>query len=162
MGTFEISIDSRAVLVAMRKGPAVLVKHLDRAIGRTVLEMSRDARADAPKAHSHLTNAITVRRPDPLTGEVVAATDYARMAEEGTGSGGYPPLQTMLDWLSVKGIEPRDPDMDQRDLAFTIARQIAISGTPAQPFLEPALENNKAKAQRRINAAIDAALKEMR
>lgn len=157
----ELQIHSKALAEAMRKAPDVLSRNLDKAINRIVIEMANDARSKAPKANSHLTNSINIRRPSALVGKVVPGMDYARYVEEPTGSGGTPPVQAMMDWISVKGITPRDPDMDRRDLAFVIAKQIAISGTEPQPYLQPAFDENKAMAEKRINQAIDNALKAM-
>ncbi len=159
--SIELQIKSKALEKAMRRAPDVLSHHLDKAINRIVLEMANIARLKVPKAHSNLVNSINIRRPSPLVGEVVPGMAYARYVEQPTGSGGTPPVQAMLDWISVKGITPRNPDMDKRDLAFVIARQIAISGTEPQPYLQPAFDDNKAMAGKRMNQAIDNALKAM-
>jgi hypothetical protein len=52
-----------------------------------------------------------------------------------------PPRRSILDWIRVKRITPNDPDMSDDDLAFVIARSIVRKGTPAQPYLEPALRS---------------------
>jgi len=161
MTTLALEIHSKGLMQALSQGPELLKKHVQQAVLRSVMEIARDARRNAPKAYSTLTHSIIQRMVDPLTGEVVAGVDYAQMVEEGTGPGGWPSDRTMLDWIHAKHIEPRDPTMDQQDLAFVMARSIALRGTPAQPYLKPALQSNKAKAERRINRAINAALKEM-
>ncbi|HHJ11894.1 MAG TPA: hypothetical protein ENK00_01835 [Chromatiales bacterium] len=123
--------------------------------------MARDARRRAPKAFSTLTNAIRGDQVSPFEGRVVAGVDYARAVEEGTRGGAFPPVRNILDWVKVTRQVPDDPAMDQADLAYVIARAIARRGTPAQPFMGPAFEDNKARAQRRIDAAVQAALREM-
>ncbi len=161
MSGLTLTVQTRSLVQAMQKGPALLEQHMRRAVLRTVMEISRDARQKAPKAFSTLTHAIKHRMPQPLVGEVVAGVDYAQMVEEGTGSGGYPGVQVMTDWIRVKNITPNDPTMDQRDLAFVMARSVAMKGIPAQPYMQPALDGNKAQAERRIGQAIDNALREM-
>lgn len=159
--TMELRVETEELRRAIAAGPKVLEKHMADAIGRNVLEMSRSARRKAPKASSQLVNSIGTAMVSPYEGLVVAGTDYARMVEEGTDVGGFPPEQTILDWIKVRRIQPDDPSMDQEDLAYVMARSIALKGTPAQPFMAPAFEDNKARAERRINRAIRAALREM-
>jgi len=157
----EIVIDNKRIVQAFEASPAILTKHLNRAIGRVVREMARDARRGAPKASSTLTNSISQRLPSPLSGEVFAGVDYARMVEEGTGRGGFPPRRTLLDWIRTRRIEPRRAGMDDNALAYVIGRSIARKGTPAQPYMAPALEKNRARAAKRVDDAIDAALREI-
>jgi len=157
----SLQINNQGLRQAFSQAPEILRRHLNKAVLRSVMEIARTARRNAPKAFSTLTQSIQHSMPDPLTGEVAPGVDYARMVEEGTGPGGYPNPQTMLDWIKVKGISPRNPAMDQRDLAYAMARSIAHKGTPAQPYMAPALDSNKARAERRIDSALTAALKEM-
>ena len=167
--SMELTIDSEPLERAIAMGPRTLAKHLDRAIGRSIHEMARSAKGHAPKANSELTNAINAVQPNALEGLVVVGVDYGQAVEEGTGaygpegrpSGKVPPEVHIEDWIRVKHITPDDPNMDAEDLAFVIARSIAARGTPAQPYMQPAYDENVDKAQRRIDAAIDAAIEEM-
>lgn len=162
----ELIIDADRLQKAILKAPDVLERELDKGIGRSVHEMARSARRHAPKAHSLLVNSIDVERPAPLEGIVAPSMDYAQAVEEGTGlqgpqgtpSGVMPPIEHIEDWIGVAGITPNDPSMDRKDLAWAIARSIAEKGTPPQPYMEPALEENRARAERHIGAAIDKAL----
>jgi len=159
--SLKLTVESKALQSAMVLGPAILEKHMRRAIGRATQEMARDARRRAPKAFSTLTSAIRADQPTAYEGRVVAGVDYARAVEEGTKGGAFPPVQHILDWVKVTRQVPDDPNMSQEDLAFVIARSIAAHGTPPQPFMAPAFEHNKASAQRRIDNAIRNALKEI-
>ncbi|HFD81050.1 MAG TPA: hypothetical protein ENK05_11780 [Gammaproteobacteria bacterium] len=159
--SLELRVETEELRRAIAAGPKVLEKHMDLAIGRVVREMSRSAIRKAPKATSQLTDSIMFAQASPYEGLVFAGTEYARMVEEGTDAGGFPPEQTILDWIKDARIKPDDPSMDQEDLAYVMARSIALKGTPAQPFMAPAFEDNKARAERRINRAIRAALREM-
>jgi HK97 gp10 family phage protein len=156
-----LEIHHRGLMQAISQGPAVLRKHMNMAVLRTVMEIARSARRYAPKAFSTLTQSINYRMVNALTGEVAPHVDYAEMVETGTGPGGFPTDEAIFQWIKVKRIQPRDPGMDQRDLAYVLARSIALKGTPEQPYMEPALQDNKARADRRINTAINKALKEM-
>ncbi len=157
----EIVLDNKRLIEAFEAGPELLNKHLNRAIGRVVREIARDARKGAPKASSVLANSISQRQVNPLTGEVFSVVDYARMVEEGTGPGGWPPPRALLDWIRVRRIQPRRAGMDEEELAYLIGRSINRRGTPAQPYMQPALEDNRARATRRFDDAIDDALREI-
>ena len=167
MTTLALTVDTERLQQAMARAPVRLVSELNRAIGRIVLEMARAAKRKAPKATSLLTNAIGGLQVSPIEGLVFAGVDYASAVEQGTGiygpqgaaSGRMPPTANILDWIKVKRIQPDDPHMSPRDLAFVIARSIARKGTPAQPFMAPAFKENSARAERRIEAAIERALK---
>lgn len=161
MSVLQITFDHQGLRETFAKAPQVLIKHIDRAVLRTVQEIAREARQRAPEAYGTLRNSIKTRHPQDLVGEVVTGTDYARMVEEGTDSGGFPPEQTMLDWIKRKGITPDDPRMDQEDLAYVLARAIALNGTPAQPFMQPALESKRARADQLIDQAIGRAVREI-
>lgn len=160
--TLQLTVDSRGLQQALAAGPAILSRHLGRAIGRIVQDMAREARRRAPKAFSTLTQSIAAVQPSPFEGLVVAGVDYARAVEQGTGpSGRQPPVRNILDWLKVRRLVADDPAMTQEDLAYVIARAIARKGTPAQPFMVPAFESNRARAEARIDQAIDLALREI-
>ncbi len=158
MAGLTLTIDSAKAAAAFAQSPAILEKHLGKAISRIVNEIARSARRKAPKAFSTLTQSIRPQVLSPLEGTVAPGVDYARAVEEGTGPGGFPSEQSMLDWIRVRRIVPDDPGMDETDLAYVIARSIAQRGTPKQPYLQPALDDNQRKAERRADAAIDAAL----
>lgn len=135
-----ISHNAREVQQAIRQKPRQVMAALDSKMHRGALEVSREAKRNAPKAFSTLANAIHIYHHAQADYSVFAATDYARMVEEGAGPGGMPSDQTLEDWIKVKGITPADPAMDVDDLVFLIGREIHEHGTPAQPYMQPALE----------------------
>ena len=92
-----------------------------------------------PKAHSELVNAITLEKLRPGEYQIEVAKDYGRSVEEGSGPGGLAPIQSIIDWMAVRRITPSDPKMEVDELAFLIQRKIAARGTPAQPYMEPAV-----------------------
>jgi len=129
----------------MRRAPSILLRHIDAGLGRGALEVSREARRQAPKAFSTLTQSISVDRERPLHYVVAPSVDYAGIVEQGGDSGGFPPQQALLDWIRVKGITPDDPEMDENDLAFVIGQSILNNGTPAQPYMAPALKAKRTR-----------------
>lgn len=159
--SLELTYGGDKLAKALDGSATILRQHVGNAVLRGVSELAREARSLAPKGHTVLTNSINQRMVGPMEGEVVAGSAYARMVEEGTGPGGWPSERTMLDWIAVHNIQPRDPGMDVQDLAYVMAKDIAMHGTPAQPFMAPAFDNKKARVQMLIDQALDAALREM-
>jgi len=143
---------------ALLQAPNKLTQELDKAIGRVVLTMARTARIEAPKAHSDLANSIKSIQPSPLEGHVVSGMAHASLVAEETGAQGVPPEQSVLDWIQVKHIQPNDPEMDQEDLAYVIARSISAKGTPADDYPARTLAAHKDEANKRFDQAIDRAL----
>lgn len=64
----------------------------------------------------------------PLEGALYGAM-YFRQQKIGRRPGKFPPIDDILDWIRVKGIQPRDSKTTERQLAFLFARKIAQSGT---------------------------------
>ena len=139
----QISHNAREVRQAIAKKPRAVMAALDRKMGRGAQEVAREARRGAPKAESLLTNSIHVFRHGEADYSVFAGQEYAPYVEGGTGPGGTPPDQSLEDWIRVQGITPRDPDMDMDDLVYVIGRSIREHGTPAQPFMGPALDKTR-------------------
>ena len=58
-------------------------------------------------------------------------------------AGGFPPVQAITEWIKIKRIQPKDPNMKPETLAFLIARSIAKRGQQfrkPKPFIEPAID----------------------
>ncbi|MEY2634049.1 MAG: hypothetical protein RIR00_2703 [Pseudomonadota bacterium] len=135
-----------------------LGREIDSAMGRAAQEVAREGKRLAPKAFSTLTNAIIASRIGPGSWMARAGTQYARYVEEGTRRGGWPPRQTLTDWVRVKRIVPHTPGMSDERLVAVIRRSIAAKGTPAQPFMAPALEGRVDRIRQLIEDAVTAAL----
>lgn len=156
-----ITTNARELSGVWLKFPDKLKAYLNPAIQRGAIEIARSAKAEAPQAFGTLANAITQSFfPNDLEAIVKANTNYAFFVEKGTKGGGMPSNEAILDWIKVKNIDPRNGNT-QRDLAFLIRRKIFKEGTPAQPFMEPAFENNKQQVSDRIQQAINKAIREL-
>ena len=158
MNGLSIEIDTQQLVQALLKNPALLGRNVSNAILRVTKSVARSAREYAPKAFSTLTQSIHDTQVSQYEGVVSAGVDYATAVERGTSRQPMPPVANILDWIRVRRIEPNQPDMDQEDLAFIVARSIAARGMPPQPYMGPALADNRRDAERRLNIAIDAAL----
>lgn len=139
----------------------VLMEFIDRYLGRGAQEVAREARRRAPKAFSTLTHAIKTRRIGQADYKVTAGTMYSRPLEEGSRPGGLPRPVSLYYWIRTKRIKPRDPKMDERDLAFAISRSIYKKGTPAQPFMLPALEAKSDRLRILMQQGIAAGLRKL-
>lgn len=158
--TVSIRLDDARVRAGFEKAPGALMRHISRNLHRGALEVSREARKNSPKAFSTLTHSITVERETPFRYRVGSGVDYAPMVEDGAGSGGRPPRQSLLDWIRIKRITPNDPEVSADDLAYVIGRTIARKGTPAQPYLAPALESKRSRLLQLVEQGAEAGLRE--
>jgi hypothetical protein len=158
MATVTVSADTKRVRISIEAAGVELARQIDQAVMHVAQEVALEAKGLAPKAHSPLTNAIIASRIGPASHLVRAGTRYAVYVEEGTRLGGYPPLQTLVDWIRVKRIVPHDPAMSTERLAKVMRRSIGAKGTPAQPFMGPALERKLDRIGELIRGAVSAGL----
>lgn len=160
MSERSVVIDDRELARAMRKAPEEVGRQLRVKFERGVLETAREARKNAPKASSLLTNSIRGIMHGAFEGEVAPGVDYGPMVEDGTGPGGRPSIRTLTDWIMVRHIIPRDPMMNHIDLAYLLRRSIAMKGTPKQPYLEPAADFAESRLPELLRAGASIGLKE--
>jgi len=157
--TWETS--SREFSAAMRQSPEILLRNMGNATRRSLLEISFLARRNAPKALTTLANSIEMEMHGPLDGITGPSEDYGEMVEKGTGPGGWPPRESMLDWIRARHVVPENPLMSADQLAFVISRSISEKGTPAQPYLEPAAEELQPRVLQNYDQALARALDEI-
>lgn len=141
------------VAEALARVPQSVITEMDGELARGSAEITREARENAPKDSSALTNSIAPRRVTLLEHHITAASDHASFREYGSGPGGRPSLDRMMAWIRRKGITPRAAT-DSRGLAFLIARKIAREGTPGQPYMEPAYHAVAPKLDARLRASV--------
>lgn len=167
MTSFEISTNAGPLAQVLRNSPATIKQYLSPELTKSALliarEAKRNAKANGSMAHSILINSInSYTSLDGLEAVAFAGANYAWYVENGTSGGGYPNQQTIIDWLRVKHIKPADPETSEKELAYLIARKIALHGTPAQPFMEPAFQTEKEATINRVNTAVQRAIREIR
>lgn len=144
---FEIRHTIPRFIEAMRRAPDVVFGEVDLMVERVAGEGMREARSGAPKGGtSTLTDSITPKRLGQMHHAFIAQAGYSRFVEEGTGPGGFPPIESIRTWMRTVGITPRG-GQDERSTAFLIARKIFRQGTPAQPFMAPARETSIQRMQ---------------
>lgn len=162
--SMQLTVEYKRLKAALERFPKLAATYIPEAIERSVVEMTRTAKELAPKAETLLTNSIQhAMGMRGFEGRVFSGVRHGRPVEKGTGiygpegvaSGRMPPVQSILDWLKVKKITPNTPGMSEEDLAFLIARSIAVTGTAPQPYMQPAFDLHKDKTAQRIDDAIE-------
>jgi HK97 gp10 family phage protein len=122
---------------------------------QTADEIFDEARRNIKQADSYATGELY----DSVIVEVSArglaiwvgsTSHYAPYVEFGTRPH-FPPVDAIREWCRVRGIP--------ESAAFPIARQISERGTPAVPFLYPALLKGKRDHLARIRKLISMAIK---
>lgn len=134
--SLRIRFDDQSVLEALKGAPAEVMRELGRGTSRAAQEVARAERRNAPKAHSVLTNSIRVANMGSLERMVGPTVSYAEDVVQPIARQPRPPEQSILDWIRVKGIQPRVPGMPLEVLAGLIADKVALKGTPENTFLE--------------------------
>ena len=143
--TVRLVHNVKDVLRKMRATPKEVLAHVDPVLARGAQKIARSAKSGAPKAFSTLTNSIRAEKLSELVHQIVAGTNYARAVEEGTGPGVFPSIQSIRDWMQVKGISGD---------AGAIAKSIAKKGTPAKPYMGPSYDEHIPKINRGVVAAV--------
>jgi hypothetical protein len=133
---FSLHIDLINARDATGNLPASVEKAVDSKLWRGAEEVARTGKSNAPKAFSNLANSIRAERVGPLHYRVVEGVNHGRAVEEGGRPHGVN-SDKLIPWVErVLGVRGKDA----RDKAFLIARSIAMRGTRAQPYMQPAAE----------------------
>lgn len=170
MSDFQIRVDPiDSVLKVFQRAPDIVDKHLRRALTRSGLLIERDAKSNVAQATRAAMRSITSRVAGmgaQMHALVEVGEPYGYYIEHGRGPGGMPPYRggsSLALWAKAVGITSSGSNPSRQDLGilFCIARSISRSGTRAQPFLEPAFDDNKGKIGQYFEEAIRDAIKEI-
>lgn len=137
----------------LRRAPGFFMQRLAFALERGAQEIAREARGNAPKAFSTLTNSIRSMRQGELHWTIAPGVNYAEAVE-----GGRMPMRKvgiahgLLEWIKLK-IAPGASAKQLDRLGYVIARAIGRRGIKPQPYMQPAFE---AKQGRVIDLASQA------
>lgn len=174
----RIEVDAARLREGLRRAPQAIHGHVDSALSRAALEISRDARRRAPKAFSTLTNSIHSARVGDLHYQVAPGVNYAPWVEGGRKAGKMPGVANGLrEWVKQKVsiVEKAPPEGKKKRkkrkeadadnlldrMTFVIARAIGKRGIQAQPFMAPAMESAEARLRDLVNAAVERGLQEV-
>lgn len=133
MNSLNITVDATQMQKRVARALTSMPKTLDRFVQRGANEFARAEKKEAPKALSHLTNHIYVRKNGIADWNVGPAMRYAAAVNNG-GRPHWAPLAPLMDWLRVT---KRVTDKRQlRARAKGLQRFIAAHGTKANPFVQ--------------------------
>lgn len=150
--------NSGKIAEAIERRGADALRRVDGALRRGALELVNDAKNTMPRFRGETADRTGVEHGGPLEWRIRFATGHARHTEFGTGPGGRPSLAEMIDWVRLKGIQPRDPAMSREQLARVIRRSIAANGVRAQPFATPSLNRMRPRLSQLVRGATREAL----
>lgn len=89
---------------------------------------------------------------------ILRAEDYVNMIEDGRKAGKFPPLRSILEWITIKGILPRADELgnevSNEQLAFLIGRKIAQRGVTGKQLISISLNELIVKFRPLIGEAI--------
>lgn len=109
-------------------------------LSKSAAAVEKSAGEKVPRDTGHLAqNIFTLVQPPVAT--VTAATKYAAPVEKGSRPH-FPPPRALESWARHHGVS-----------AFALAVAISRRGTRPQPFMRPALEENKAKIRQFLQEA---------
>lgn len=151
------------------RAPDIVEKHLRTALTKSGLLIERDAKQNVAQATRAAMRSITSRVTGigaQMHALVEVGEPYGYYIEHGRAPGAMPPYRggsSLALWAKSVGITSSGSNPSRQDLGilFCIARTIGRRGTRAQPFLEPAFDNNKHKIREYFEDALRAAIKEI-
>lgn len=131
-------------------GPPMLAAMRD-----ATMVVQRDAKKLAPVNTGRLRASIIpeVRASvvgRTITGVVGSNVEYAPYVETGTRPH-FPPLAAIQRWVHLKRL---GTPKTERSIAYAICRAIAVRGTRARPYLEPAFRKNYNRIRKIIGDAV--------
>lgn len=165
----NVTYGSDRIAAAMNRAPDVMDRYAEEGLDRAAQEVARIARQEAPKASTTLTDSINIRKPGRFTRIITPGTNYADFVNEGTGIFGprhtpsdrLPPVQSLLDWIRVCRIAPRERNMSERALAFAIGAGIAKTGTRKNDFMDRAAKHGGEVASAAMQRSMQLGLAEV-
>jgi hypothetical protein len=133
---------------AIRQLQRLAPEKLKAAVAESAINIQREATRRAPVDVGILRNSYKWEfepGTTSITGVVFSDSKYAPWVEFGTKPH-FPPVEPLEEWARRHGMPP--------GTGFLIARKIAQRGTPAQPHLGPAAEEERNTFERNVKLAV--------
>lgn len=151
----------RVLVDALKRAPQRVTRAVDRTLARGALEVANEAKQRAPQGRGNLARSIISRQVAPLRHEVDVGAQYGADVELGTRGGGLPPVESLTEWVRIKGITPRNPAIESREeLVRLLQFSIFQRGTKAQPFLRPAVKAKRSRLAELVAAGAGEGLRD--
>jgi phage gpG-like protein len=153
-GSIEVNANELAALGRrFAAAEPVIAESFRYAMVRSTAVVQHDAMVAAPVDTGTLRRSIAVE-VTPYVGTIGSALVYAPVVEYGRRPNKpMPPRGSLVPWM-------RRHDIDER-AEFVIRRAIGRHGTPARPYLVPALERNRRAIEREFDIAIERIVKRL-
>lgn len=145
----SVSLDVATLRQGLARKAAKLRGAMVRSLNESALLVRARAVPKAPVSTGQLRNSIQIEvNPTAMSADVKVIAKHGPFVEYGTRAH-FPPPDALLGWvMRTFGVDQKEG----KGIAFTVARKIAKKGTPAQPFLFPALAESNADIKRIFNA----------
>jgi hypothetical protein len=137
MNTIKLVMNDKKLKRYLQVAPAKITGQQNKLLRRLSLEGKREARSQAPKNQSTLTNSIQAKSVGPSYHQIVAGAHYAAYVENGVGPGGSIPDQAFEDWFNTNRITI---DIEYDSFQYLVNKRIREQGQIEQPFMRPAYE----------------------
>lgn len=150
----------RQVAGMFNQAPVIALEELLSAMVESDLFLQREVMERTPTAHGLLRNSIFTEErvnADGVIGVVGSPLNYAEYVELGTRPH-FPPIEPLIDWVKTKGIAT---DEEAEQIAYRIARAIAVRGTLAVGMFNRAFAYGVPQIERRFEMARDRVLERM-
>lgn len=158
MNETTIVIDDHRFGEAMRRAPGRITERVEQALMCGAQEVARAAQGRVPKAFSRLWTSIIAQRIGDLHYRVSTGTNYARAVEEGRKPGKMPGTSNgLMEWVKQK-TSLQGTALERA--TFLIARGIARKGIKAQPYMAPAVTENRSRVVDLVRAATTKGIEE--
>ena len=136
-----------------------VTREAERALLRGGYQIEADAKRNIVVDSGRLRNSVATRLMNAGTGEAEVQVGsnlvYAESLEFGRSPGSMPPVADLEDWVRRVVLNNTEAyEGEARSVAFAVAKNIEKFGTRPQPFLNPALEENRAEIMRSVQNAI--------
>jgi len=104
-------------------------------------------------ASATLLNSITHTVRETLKGIEVTGTmvSYGKYVNNGRKPGTFVPIQQLMDWIRLKGIE--NDLVKAKSIAIAISKTIKLKGIKPLPFIENAVTESLVEIDRRVEQA---------
>lgn len=131
------------------KSPAIVEKHVNQAINRSLLRILRREKQVAPFGVSGQLRdrwSIILSR---FAGILTSGVDYSVAVHEGTRPHFVSP-ESLKQWAAKKGLNP-----------YAVSKSIAKKGTKANPFFKGAVEDTSKDVNKEFAIALEGAMNEL-
>jgi hypothetical protein len=87
--------------------------------------------------------------------EVGYDAPWAMAVDRGVKPGSMPPVEAIYDWVMRRGMEPKNPKMNQWQLAWAISNAIKKHGQEARPFFSEVVARSRTQLKQLVKEEME-------